>query len=287
MELARIFKPQWCELTVEGRKYWDLICAILSDNQGELKNILEGNLDNAKLEFWYTPPLEIAVLHGNLESVKILWAAYQYEKVSDLIQIAYHRSYSDVSEFLVDQIGGLSDKSALLLHQSMGDTGKDFRRLVFDNNELVDQRDREGKTPLHLAVLSGDLVAVKDLIEAGAAIDVIDHKGFRPIHYAYWKNSYWSAQEGPKEIPQILFDAGAKDSITLAAIREDLDTIKLLLAENLSLANDGDTLGKRPLSAAVEVGSHDIVKALLSAGADPSLEETRTNPAGSALMLRG
>jgi ankyrin repeat protein len=78
-----------------------------------------------------------------------------------------------------------------------------------------------------------------------------------------------------------LLDAGAADCATLAAARGDLKTVEAFVEVDSAAVNSGEALQKRPLSAAVEGGHHEIVRYLLEHGADPNLPK-----AASARMIR-
>jgi ankyrin repeat protein len=63
-------------------------------------------------------------------------------------------------------------------------------------------RDRQGRTRLHFAALSGDSAAVEELVAAGADLDSADSNGFTPLHLA--------AQEWNFHVAQMLLEAGAE-----------------------------------------------------------------------------
>ena len=62
-------------------------------------------------------------------------------------------------------------------------------------------QDNEGRTPLHLAALKGDIGTVKVLISAGADIHALNEEGATPLHLA--------AKGGHSEVVRILIEAGA------------------------------------------------------------------------------
>lgn len=85
----------------------------------------------------------------------------------------------------------------------------------------------EGMTPLHLAGYNGghpEVVPV--LIAAGAELDALDDRGCTPLTYS--SRSPW---EG-KEITQMLLDAGATYTITVAASLGDIESVKRFLEED-------------------------------------------------------
>jgi ankyrin repeat protein len=54
-------------------------------------------------------------------------------------------------------------------------------RLLECNLEFLNSQDSTGMTPLHLAVLSGNVEAVKKLVASGADVNISDSNGFLPI----------------------------------------------------------------------------------------------------------
>jgi len=90
-----------------------------------------------------------------------------------------------------------------------------------------------GGNPLHGAVLDGDTIFVKHLLNAGTTVNCFEKDGFTPIVYA--------ADRGHWEIVKMLFEAGADHRATgadgqrvvddaMAARRDDI--VKLLTSES-------------------------------------------------------
>ena len=188
--IAAMLKPAWCEATEEGRLTWAMFCAAIRNDVDALKKHLTEDADRARLEFWYTPPIHFAVREGHLEATRVLWEAYPYNEVTKLIHLADDRGHSAVAEYLREQVGAGALEADLCLHEAVesGDRAE-VDRLLAQDNTLTQQQDPAGRTPLHLAAICGQGDLVEVLLNAGAAIDTVDHQGFRPIHYAYWKNN--------------------------------------------------------------------------------------------------
>jgi ankyrin repeat protein len=70
-----------------------------------------------------------------------------------------------------------------------------------DNPVTVYSRSRVRDTPLHWAVINGELEIVKLMIKAGADLDAIGEDGYRPVHEAISHKRL--------EILKILLDSGA------------------------------------------------------------------------------
>ncbi len=284
-KIDAIHRPQWCIASEEGRLYWDLLCAAIQNDAGTLREHLQKNPDCARLQFWYIPPIHFAVREGNLEATKVLWEAYAFEEVRELITSAEDRGHATVADYLRERIGAAAAVSDLRLHEAVEASAyREMKRLQQDVAGSGTQRDPLGRTALHLAVIAGDRAAVDILLGGGIEVDAVDHQGFRASHYACWRSSYWGLRKGCAKMLQVLLDGGAADSPTLAAVRGDLEAVRAFIESDSSAVNDGDTLQKRPLSTAVEGGHSELVRFLLDQGADPTLPEGRACPRGSALM---
>jgi hypothetical protein len=71
---------------------------------------------------------------------------------------------------------------------------------------FMEHQDRYGMTPLHHAVIRGELETIKGLIEKGAGINVRDNYGWTPLHWAVFKQD--------EIICRSLVQSGASTTIT-------------------------------------------------------------------------
>lgn len=99
-------------------------------------------------------------------------------------------------------------------------------------------RDRDGRTPLHHAVVHGDIVAVQHLLDQAVDVNIQDHRGWSALHFA--------AQANNAPITVLLLHAHAKVDLT-------------------------DRHGNTPLFTAVfnAQGVGTVITLLRRAGADP------------------
>lgn len=70
---------------------------------------------------------------------------------------------------------------------------------------LVNSKDSDGDTPLHVMAMRGDVFACQALVDAGAEINAIGDMGQTPLHVAI--------SQGYVEIVELLLAAGAKTDI--------------------------------------------------------------------------
>ncbi|CAG0915756.1 unnamed protein product [Notodromas monacha] len=115
----------------------------------------------------------------------------------------------------------------------------------------VEKRNIKGETRLHVAVIKGDIAAVKDLLASGASPNVQDNANWTPLHEA--------CNHGFTEITKLLLENGA-------------------------IVIPGGDYNETPLHEAVIGCRKDIIELLVKHGADPNL---RNSSGISALDLCG
>ena len=84
------------------------------------------------------------------------------------------------------------------------------------------------------------------------------------------------------EIAKSLVSRGATYDLTIATVFGDLAGVRRMLDDNPSQISQTRPNGKRPLSAAVEFGHHDIARLLLERGANPRWEPAEAVHAASS-----
>ncbi len=128
------------------------------------------------------------------------------------------------------------------------------------------------KSILHEACISGNVEIIKLLVELGARLDVMDKRGFRPLHYA--------CQHARTEIAAILINQGVncvqptqytQDTPLHLAVHyadggSEAEAIALLLLSNgghlcLGIANKTQRLS--PFELACEQGKTKLVRLML------------------------
>jgi len=131
---------------------------------------------------------------------------------------------------------------------------KDAVALITAGSVDVNQRDREGWTPLMEAAVKGCSQIVRTLLGKGASALKADDYGFTPLHVA--------AGHGHLGVTALLVKAGA-----------DLEH-----AATGNVASEGYT----PLHVASGEGNSDVVRVLIKAGANPN---SRASKGETALLL--
>ncbi len=138
--------------------------------------------------------------------------------------------------------------------------------------------DKQGKTALHHAAMTGNTATARELISADADLTVRDTRNRQtPLHVAA------SAQDdGSADIVAILLAAGAAPGekakggwtpLLYAAARGNTESVRCLLENKADLNVADDSHGWTALHAASRSGQVEMVKLLLESGADPAQED--------------
>jgi ankyrin repeat protein len=114
-----------------------------------------------------------------------------------------------------------------------GDVEK-IRRMASSKADL-NARDGNGRTPLHVATFARQREAVKALVQAGAAIDLLENDRY--------------------------------DAVTIASVADDEDTLRLLLSLGASARQVTSRYDGTALIAAAHLGHAGVVEQLVKAGA--------------------
>jgi ankyrin repeat protein len=128
--------------------------------------------------------------------------------------------------------------------------------------------ERAGYTGLFAAAARGDAVQIRALTGGGQRPDGRDGHGRTPLHVA--------AHGGHHEAMRALVAAGADpnaldrdryDIVTIAAVADDVGTLRVALALDASARNVTSRYDGTALIAAAHLGHAEVVRALIRAGA--------------------
>lgn len=107
----------------------------------------------------------------------------------------------------------------------------------------INQGGRDGKSPLHLAVLNSNIASAKFLLQNQSVANMQDDDGNTPLHYAESSEMVKLLLDVGKANPNIPNEAGIT-AIHVAVRRRDLSSVKLLLdcRANVNAADDNKWL---------------------------------------------
>ncbi len=164
----------------------------------------------------------------------------------------------------------------------------EVKALIEKDPDLVNARDKDGRTPLHWACRGVHLEVVKYLVEKGADVNAEDSNKIVPLHSLATRNS-------AKAIA-VLLDNGAhvdaKDygggtALHYAAMSDASDAVEILVAAGADIENR-ENYSRTPLIlCARERGGPRTIKVLLEAGADVNARDKFQDTALNLASWRG
>jgi ankyrin repeat protein len=143
--------------------------------------------------------------------------------------------------------------------------------------------DEDGDTALHLAVIGGELALVRRLLGLNLNIDATNLRGLTPLMLAIMKEQVeivdclLSAEADAMHV-----DADGDTVLHLAAGSGLLTCVTLLLAQDSLVIDVANHQGATALIAAARRGRVDVVRSLISHGADASKQDSVIQ--GTALL---
>ena len=159
-----------------------------------------------------------------------------------------------------------------VLHQSALGNKIVLQQLLLERPELVNFRDYDRRSPLHLAASEGQLEICEWLVKKGAKINRVDRWGGSALDDAH-RGKY-------VEVVQFLRSQGAKFGSTsqgtnfiTAAAEGDREEVEAFLEFGTIDINQGDYDKRTALHLAAGEGHLDICQLLCEAGADVNVED--------------
>ncbi|KAM0167925.1 hypothetical protein ACHAPF_011506 [Botrytis cinerea] len=251
------------------------------DNQSLHAMIEKGNLnlmerclkldscpDLSERGFWGMTALHLAASLGHDNMVKNLLEAKEPPRCWDMNTMdplmcakkeIHSSSVSLLHNVLLSPIGDYKSRveqgvwGRTVLHWA-AEAGEDLSAYIMEESisSIIDALDDLGCTALHLAVLSGSLSTVQQLLSAHAQADLVDTLGQTPQHYA--------------------------------AEQPDVNILKAIIAAGADI-NVQDKWSRTPLNLAVEKGHVASVDELMHAGAKLSTDYAKNHPLHIAVTM--
>jgi len=121
---------------------------------------------------------------------------------------------------------------------------------------------------LHAAAAEGDVAEIKRLAAAGANLEATDSDRRTPLHVAVFMHRH----EAARALLQLganpnAFDAQKYDIVTIAAVDNDVEMLKLALAGGCRADNITSSYNGTALIAAAHLGHAEVVRTLIAAKA--------------------
>lgn len=157
-----------------------------------------------------------------------------------------------------DYVTGCIVEGLTPLHVAARMNRVEIARYMLANGANVNGKDGFGRTALH-EVKSRDMAAL--LISSGANFNAKDRSGHTPL--------YTSAIGRKKDVVKLLLQCKARvETIFDAVLADDRARVEAMLDADPSLLNHNERNGPTPLGFAVTAGNHEMMRMLISRGAD-------------------
>ncbi len=121
---------------------------------------------------------------------------------------------------------------------------------------------------LHAAAHRGDLVVIQRLAANKAALEARDSAGRTPLHVATFARQHKAVQALLRAgADHAAFEHGRYDAVTIAAVADDEEALRVLLAGGASAKLTTSRYDGTALIAAAHLGYDGVVRQLIKAGA--------------------
>jgi hypothetical protein len=159
-----------------------------------------------------------------------------------------------------------------LLQQSALGNEDVIKVILKKRPHLLNFRDYDRRTALHVAASEGHVIVCKLLVEKGAKVNRSDRWGGSPLDDAHRHRH----QEVIVYLRQLGASSGTTNNMTnfiTAAADGDVDEVKLLLTVGEVNVDQGDYDKRTALHLAAGEGKLEVVELLCRSGADPNVED--------------
>lgn len=269
-----------------GVTYDDLL--VESKNGSNIVGIADYFGKQEILDYFYHDLIVPAVKKSGDTSSFPLWAVR-----CNKVEILREMGASDQKAFYVASILKKFDMAdILLLNGAVIDFRNEYKLRGRDGAKMV------AATTLFAAADRGDLDMVKFLVERGANLEIASEGG----SYAYeWSPIYAAVVSGHEEIVKYLLDHGANPNhgrntgrtpLHAAAEKGHLRVVQYLVDHGADIDLNGTfSIGKHywfnlsPITYALLESNHEIVKYLISKGANVNILNKSTNMAACPLIF--
>ena len=159
------------------------------------------------------------------------------------------------------------------LHQiALGVPTKEIEEVLTDMPNLVNFRDYDRRTPLHIAASEGHLDICKLLVEKGAMVNRSDRWGLAPLDDAH-RHQYIEVVEFLQKQGGKFGSASLASNLLSACVDGDVDEVKSLLDYGKVSLGASDHDRRTPLHIAASEGHYKIVQLLCERGADVNAKD--------------
>ena len=223
-------------------------------------------------------PLLLASVSGELTTVQMLVEAGADVRATDtegytcLIFAAYD-GHTDTVRYLVSlpevDLNHQDNRNFTALHDAVEEKHADVVEVLIDAGADIETKNVDGRSPLHLASVSGPLTTVKMLVEAGADVRATDDYGDTCLISATY-NGHTDTVRYLVCLPEVDLNhqgSGNHTALHVAASRKHSEVVQVLIDAGADIETK-NVDGNSPLLLASISGELTTMTKLVKAGAD-------------------
>ena len=170
------------------------------------------------------------------------------------------------------------------LHQVALGNAREVKQHIFSRRNLVNFRDYDRRTPLHIAASEGHLEICKFLVDEGSRINRSDRWGGSPLDDAY-RHKHTEVAEYLRSCGGSFGSASQATNLISAASEGDIEEVKTLLQMGDIDINKGDYDKRTALHLAAGEGHYETIEFLCKSGADVNvLDRWNSRPLDDAQL---
>mmetsp|Transcript_12942 Transcript_12942/g.27945 ORF Transcript_12942/g.27945 Transcript_12942/m.27945 type:complete len:569 (+) Transcript_12942:175-1881(+) len=158
------------------------------------------------------------------------------------------------------------------LHQAALGNKSELERMVQERPHIVNFRDYDRRTALHIAASEGHLAVSKYLIERGARINRSDRWGGSPLDDAY-RHRHSAVMEYLRSCGGTSGSPSQANNFISAASEGDIEEVRALLELGNVDINEGDYDRRTALHLAAGEGRYGVIELLCEKGADVNVRD--------------
>ena len=288
---------------VNGEQAWALFEACRDGDTESVRALIDADPNLVHAQYWYTQPIHFAVYANRLEVLRILLDAgtepgrtrFMDSGWKKLLQRAEAMGFDEAYRVLADAARERFgyDPGFVELRDAL--VSRERTRVVNLLNErpaLARSSDAHGNNAIHWAVMTRQPQLFATLCEHGVDPNHRRSDGQTPAHLLFngdyefrvWRELKDVAHADQATTLRALLEVGATADLSVASASGDMARVETLLAKGPGMARRLDSGRRSALMYAARGGHLEIVRSLLSHGADPNRPEELANE-GHALWM--
>ncbi|XP_059141189.1 putative ankyrin repeat protein RF_0381 [Physella acuta] len=233
-----------------------------------------------------TTALAHAVMSLNVQMVAKLIQAGADVNIASNCQVKCNKKFNvcntveylkEIQEKVTQPSNGKNTPLHIAISVCWGRSNNTIIDLLLKSGANVNDADENGRTPLHLAAITGDHALVEALVRRGAKINNVDNFGMFPLHisilYKYHKLTQCLIEDY-RGLFYLNRDA-LSSSLYLAILNDDTSLVESLFKHGARIKKGSGA----ELLISLEHANYDVTLDLLEHGADANVKDSNGIPA--------